>query len=123
MPMRNHKLVYPQHLNHHGYLFGGQLLQWVDEVAWIAASREYPGCRLVTIALDKVEFRKRVKDGTVLTFDIVKARLGKTSVQYRVRVFCEDMDSGRIEEVFSTGITFVRVDARGRKRALPGNGG
>ena len=56
--MENHKLVLPGHLNHYGYLFGGHLLQWVDECSWIAATLDYPGCQLVTIAMDRVEFRK-----------------------------------------------------------------
>ena len=56
--MENHKLVLPEHLNHYGYLFGGYLLKWVDEYAWIAASLDYPDCNFVTVALDKVEFKK-----------------------------------------------------------------
>ena len=35
--MINHKLVLPQYLNHYGFLFGGHLLKWVDEYAYIAA--------------------------------------------------------------------------------------
>lgn len=31
--MENFTLVRPEHLNHHGYLFGGVLLKWVDEYA------------------------------------------------------------------------------------------
>ena len=41
--MDNHKLVMPEHLNHYGYLFGGNLLQWVDEYAYIANVPEHPG--------------------------------------------------------------------------------
>jgi hypothetical protein len=29
--MENHKLVLPEHLNQYGFLFGGNLLKWVDE--------------------------------------------------------------------------------------------
>jgi acyl-CoA hydrolase len=53
-------IVRPEHLNHHGSLFGGQLLTWVDEFAWIVASREYAGFRLVTRAMDEVQFRTPV---------------------------------------------------------------
>ena len=41
--MENRRLVLPEHLNHFGFLFGGQLLRWVDGTAWIAASLDYPG--------------------------------------------------------------------------------
>ena len=34
-------LVRTGHLNHQGNLFGGQLLKWVDEYAWFAATRDY----------------------------------------------------------------------------------
>jgi len=118
--MRNHQLVRPEHLNHFGFLFGGYMLQWVDEVSWIAATSDYPGCRFVTIAMDRVEFRKSVKEGTVLMFDVEKAGVGRTSVQYRVRVFRKRIETGQEEEVFATTVTFVRVDEEGRKRALPG---
>ncbi len=66
--MENHKLVLPEYLNHFGFLFGGYLLKWVDEYAWIAASLDYPGSNFVTIAMDKVEFRKSVRKGTILKF-------------------------------------------------------
>ncbi len=29
--MDHHKLVLPEFLNHHGFLFGGYLLKWIDE--------------------------------------------------------------------------------------------
>jgi len=38
--MESYKLVLPEHLNHYGYLFGGNMLKWVDEISWIAASRD-----------------------------------------------------------------------------------
>jgi acyl-CoA hydrolase len=85
--MENHKLVLPEHLNHFGYLFGGNLLKWVDEYAWIAASLDHPGCHFVTIAMDKVEFRKSVKEGTILKFTAEKIKQGNTSVQYSVNVY------------------------------------
>ena len=64
--MENHKLVLPEHLNQYGFLFGGHLLQWVDESAWIAATLDYPGYNFVTIGMDKVEFKKSVRQGTIL---------------------------------------------------------
>ena len=85
--MENHKLVLPGHLNHYGYLFGGHLLQWVDECAWIAATLEYPGRKLVTIAMDRVEFRKSVKQGVILKIKTDRVREGDTSVQYAAEVF------------------------------------
>jgi acyl-CoA hydrolase len=116
--MENHKLVLPEHLNHYGYLFGGMLLQWVDEYAWIAATLDHPGCKFVTIAMDRVEFRKSVREGTILRFDIRQSHLGRTSVQYEVVVFADDPQNGKEEAIFTNHVTFVRLDADGHKRAI-----
>jgi acyl-CoA hydrolase len=117
--MESHKVVRPEHLNHFGYLFGGFLLKWVDEISWIAASRDYPGCSFVTVAMDKVEFRRGVRQGTVLRFDARESAQGTTSVEYAVQVFADDLLSGAEEAIFSTHIRFVCLDGRGSKTPLP----
>jgi acyl-CoA hydrolase len=117
--MESFKLVRPEHLNHYGYLFGGFLLMWVDEIGWIAASRDYPGCSFVTVAMDRVEFRRSVRLGAVLRLEATQSRKGKTSVQYQVSVFADDLESGAEERVFSTHISFVCLDDEGEKLAVP----
>ncbi len=117
--MENYKLVLPEHLNHYGYLFGGALLKWVDEVAYIAATQDYPGCNFVTIGMDRVEFRQSARQGSILRFDAHKLTSGRTSAQYSVQVFRQDMNTGHETDMFYTKITFVRVDGEGNKIALP----
>ncbi len=117
--MENFKVVRPIHLNHYGYLFGGDLLKWVDEISWIAASRDYPGCKFVTVSMDRVEFTRSVRQGSVLRFDVNRCRKGNTSVQYEVTVYSDDLDSGQEEQVFSTHVTFVCLDAAGNTSRLP----
>ena len=116
--MENYKLVLPGHLNHYGYLFGGNLLQWVDEVGWIAASMDYPGCNFVTIGMDRVEFKKSVRQGALLRFVTRQTKEGDTSVQYSVDVFRHDITSGEDEPIFSTNTTFVCIDSNGKKCSL-----
>lgn len=115
--MESYKLVMPENLNHYGRLFGGYMLKWVDEIAWIAATREFPNCRFVTIGMDKVEFKHGVVQGTILRFESKVHRRGNTSVTYQVDVFC-DRDSCGPEAIFSTHVTMVNVDADGNKRPL-----
>ncbi|MFP4162636.1 MAG: acyl-CoA thioesterase [Chitinispirillaceae bacterium] len=116
--METYCLVRPEHLNHHGYLFGGQMLRWADEFAWLAASKEFAGKVLVTRAMDSSDFRKRVVNGAILRFVIMRKSLGETSVTYSVEVFADEPGS-RIEvDVFCTCVTFVAVDGQGRKIPL-----
>ena len=111
--MENHRLVLPEHLNHFGFLFGGYLLKWVDEIAWMAATTEFPDCHFVTVGMNEVSFRKSVKDGSILIFDCARKRIGNTSVTYIVTV------SREAETIFSTEVTLVRLDDEGKKQSLP----
>jgi len=116
--MEHYKLIMPEHLNHHGFLFGGTLLKWVDEVAYITATLQYPGCNFVTIGMDRVEFKKSVRQGTILRLNSVLQNKGRSSVTYRIEVTKKDVATGGEEVVFTTNITFVRVDSEGKKKTL-----
>lgn len=113
--MENHRLVMPGDLNPYGFLFGGTLLAWVDEACWITASIDFPDCHFVTVAMDRVEFRRSVRQGTILSIQSTLERKGHTSVTYAVGV--TNRDSGDAV-IFATKVTLVRVDANGRKTPL-----
>lgn len=117
--MDNFTIVRPEHLNHHGYLFGGIMLKWVDEFSWLTASRDFTDCTMVTIAMETILFKERVLNGSILRFNILPYKQGKTSVTYSVEVFADEPGAVTEKSVFSTKITFVRVDDNGSKCALP----
>ncbi|SHE75025.1 Thioesterase superfamily protein [Mariniphaga anaerophila] len=116
--MENYKLVLPGDLNQNGYLYGGHLLKWIDEYAWIAATLEYPGSSFVTVGLDKVTFKRSVRKGAILKFVIEKSLEGNTSVQYFVNVYCQSKCHADMDIIFSTHITFVNLDENGAKKSL-----
>ena len=111
--------VRPEHLNHHGYLFGGQMLKWIDEFAWIAASRDYTGTMLVTRAMSQIDFRQRVRNGAILRFCVLPCQRTEHSVTYEANVFADDPGSSEEHLVFTNKITFVAVDAEGKKAPIP----
>jgi acyl-CoA hydrolase len=112
-------MVRTEHLNHHGYLFGGQMLKWVDEFAYLAAARDYPGVKLVTRAMDRIEFRTHVVNGSILRFNILPLHKGTTSVTYEVKVHADAPGATEEKLVFTNHITFVAVDSDGGKAPLP----
>jgi acyl-CoA hydrolase len=120
--MEGHRLVLPEHLNHFGYLFGGNMLKWVDEFAWMAATLDWPGSNFVTIGMDEVKFKKSVRQGTILKFVVDRTKVGQTSVAYKVTVVRKDTGHGDEEAVFSTNVTLVHVDSVGQKQPLPRGG-
>ena len=113
--MDHHKLVLPEYLNPQGSLFGGYLLKWLDEFAFITANVEFPECRFVTIAMNNVEFRHPIACGQILRFSVKQVRLGNTSVEYQVEVFDERSADGGSTVLFATNITFVNVAENGEK--------
>ena len=116
--MDTYTLVRTEHLNHNGKLFGGQLLKWVDEFAWLFAARDFCGSTLVTRAMDNSEFRHGVPNGAILRFHVEQVRVGTTSALYSVDVFAEVSGSPAEELIFSNRVTFVAVDEQGNKTPL-----
>ena len=110
-------LVRPEHLNHHGFLFGGRLLEWLDEQAYIAATtRLKPEANLVTVAIDRVEFKFAVVQGSVLRFRSMLVHTGRTSLTVFTQVF-----RGRAteeEEIFRAYVTFVCLDKDAHPRPV-----
>lgn len=108
-------LVRPEHLNHHGFLFGGQLLAWLDEQAYIAVvSCCKPEANLVTVGIDRVRFRKSVFQGELIRFQSRVVHTGRTSITAFTRVVRHP--SG--EEIFSAYTTFVSRGREGSPAAI-----
>jgi acyl-CoA hydrolase len=114
--MKHYQLILPEFMNEQGVLFGGYLLKWIDEFAYISASLDYPNCRFVTVSLDNVVFRKPIKNGYILCFDVVKARQGTTSVRYAIKV--HNAKDIKKELLFETNIVFVNLNTAGVKEPI-----
>jgi acyl-CoA hydrolase len=118
--MNNYTFVRFEHLNQHNNLFGGQMLSWVDENAWLTAARDFPGYKLVTRAMDRVSFEKTVPNGSILRFHILPCNQGECSITYSVDVFADS--PGVLSDevlVFSNKVTFVSISEDGTKIPLP----
>lgn len=116
--MNHRKLVLPQHMNDQGSLFGGYLLQWLDEFAYITANLEFPDHRFVTISLNNVEFKHPILCGQILRFAVSRERLGNSSVEYLVEVFGEKSPDSEGKVLFATSITFVNLDESGTNQPI-----
>jgi acyl-CoA hydrolase len=116
--VENYTLVRQEHLNHYGFLFGGMTLKWVDEFAWVSATLDHPDCNFVTRAMDNIEFKENVPNGSIMRFSTKQNRLGRTSVTYLVEVFARAPGDKKEGRVFVTHITFVNVDPAGNAKPL-----
>ena len=116
--MDHYKLVLPEHLNHYGFLFGGYLLQWLDEFAYITATVEFPGHEFVTVAMDNVTFKQSISSGEVLRFAVAQQKIGSSSVEYFIRVYGQTRINGDDQVLFETSMTFVSINTKGEAKAI-----
>jgi acyl-CoA thioesterase YciA len=85
----------PRDTNRHGTIFGGVLLSNIDLAGAIAAQRELqlrggnPKASFVTVAINRVEFKKPVFVGDVVRFETSIVRIGRTSITVRIDVHAE----------------------------------
>lgn len=103
------KTVFPGRTNHHNTLFGGEALAWMDEVAFIAATRF---CRkpLVTVCSDRVDFKESIPAGTIIELVARIEHVGRTSIRVQVDIFVENMFSDDQHKAISGSFTFVALD-------------
>jgi len=105
------KLVKPEDLNANDTLFGGRLLEWVDEEAAIYAAIEVRHKRVVTKSISAINFIAPARKGDVVEIGVALKRVGKTSVTVEVQV--RDLTSHKII-VNIDEMVFVCVDELGK---------
>ncbi|MBK6263595.1 acyl-CoA thioesterase [Marivirga sp. S37H4] len=103
------KAVFPNTTNHYDTLFGGTALQWMDEVAFITATR-YSRQKMVTVSSDKIDFNTAIPAGTIVELVGTVIRVGNTSMDVQVDVFTEEMYSESREKSISGRFTMVAID-------------
>ena len=104
------RLMMPRDTNAVGTLFGGVILSYIDLAAAIEAHEYHPG-KLVTVAMDKVEFKEPVHVGDLVSFFTETKRLGRTSITVGVSVWAvRSLDRDQIVHVTEACATIVAVD-------------
>jgi acyl-CoA thioesterase YciA len=88
-------VMMPRDTNPHGTIFGGVILSHIDMAGAIAAARELQireGNRdivFVTVAINRVEFRKPVFVGDIVKYRTSVMAVGRTSMTIHVNVYAE----------------------------------
>ena len=87
-------IMMPCDTNPHGTIFGGVILSYIDQAGAIGGRREVVLAggaipQLVTVAVNRVEFKQPVLVGDVVRFVTRPVRIGRTSITMHVRVEAE----------------------------------
>lgn len=112
------EMVFPDHTNHLGTLFGGQALAWMDKAAFIVASR-HARRTVVTARSEEVNFRVPVRKGQLAELVARIVRVGKSSMTVEVELTGEDPLTGD-RRVCTTGrFVMVALDSNGAPATVP----
>ncbi|RYF28647.1 MAG: acyl-CoA thioesterase [Comamonadaceae bacterium] len=110
------EIIFPEHANHYGTLFGGQALQLMSKAAFLAA-RGATQRDVVMAGVTDVRFLAPVPVGHVLTLRAWVSRVGRCSLTVCVTGLAQTLGSPQ-EDVLKGVFDMVAVDARGRPAAI-----
>ncbi|MDM7456261.1 MAG: hotdog domain-containing protein [Tepidimonas sp.] len=111
-------MAWPDQCNHHGTLFGGAALSWLDRAAFILASRELGGA-VVTAALDQVQFSAPLPSGHLGECQARIVRRGRRSATVRCDLIGEDLLLGSRQTCLQADFVMVRREADDSDAAAP----
>lgn len=86
MRFHTRKWVKPQDLNPNGTLFGGRLLEWIDEEAALYAIIQLENPRTVTKFISEINFKSSAKKGDIVEIGIEVINFGRTSLSFKCEV-------------------------------------
>src|SRR6201994_1359804 len=113
------EIIFPADANALGNLFGGRLMQYIDLVGAMAASR-HARAITVTASMDHLDFVAPVRVGDLLILKASVNRAFRTSMEVGVKAMVEDIKGGTgMRHVASAYLTYVAVDMVGKKIEVP----
>src|SRR6516162_8042505 len=106
-------VMMPRDTSPHGTIFGGVILSYLDQAGAIGARREVVSRGgsppfVVTVAINRVEFRKPVQVGDVVRFLTRVVRMGRTSITMYVSVEAER--GKEVLQVTEAEVVYVAID-------------
>lgn len=110
-------LLRPTDLNNVGRLFGGVLMQWIDEVAALVAKR-HSQMDVTTVSVDNLRFLQGAYEKDVIVIIGKATHVGNTSMEVNVETYVEKPDGTRtlINRAF---LTEVALDENNKPTRLP----
>ena len=111
-------MVRPNHMNAAGRLFGGMLMQWLDEVAGLVAKR-HTRSNVITASVDNLRFIHGAYQGEMVVIIGKVTYVGNTSLEVRVDTYTENLNDGMRHPINRAYFTMVALDENDRPKRVP----
>ena len=114
MKFHTRKWVKPEDLNPNGTLFGGRLLEWIDEEAALYAIIQLENSRTVTKFMSEINFRNSANKGDIIEIGLDVVKFGTASIT----LACEVRNKMTRETIITIDhIVMVSLGADGKPEA------
>ena len=114
MRFHTRKWVKPEDLNPNETLFGGRLLEWIDEEAALYAIIQLENSKIVTKYISEIDFKSSARKGDVIEIGIEVVKFGKASLT----LACEVRNKMTRETIIAiSNIVMVNLDEKGKPKA------
>ncbi|RLK62664.1 acyl-CoA thioesterase [Atopobacter sp. AH10] len=110
--------IFPSDCNMHGSLFGGRLLEYIDNAASISVSR-HARLLCVTASIDAVNFIAPLYHTNSACVETFISGTGKTSLEVFCKVLGEKLETGERYLAATAFLTFVVVGEAGKELFVP----
>lgn len=112
-------IAMPKDTNPAGNIFGGWIMSQID-VAGAVAARDLFIERVVTVAVNAMEFHEPIFIGDIVSCYAKIVYVGNTSIKVNVEVTAERNENGtrRCLHVTSATVTYVSVTENGHKQQI-----
>ena len=80
MRFHTRKWIKPEDLNANSTLFGGRLLEWIDEEAALYTIVQLENSKVVTKYMSEIDFKSSAKQGDIIEIGIEVVKFGKASI-------------------------------------------
>ena len=113
MRFHTRKWIKPEDLNPNGTLFGGRILEWVDEEAALYAIIQLENPRTVTKFISEIDFKSSARQGDIVEIGIDVVKFGEASLTLR----CEVRNKMTRETIITIEkIVMVCLDEQGKTK-------
>jgi acyl-CoA thioesterase YciA len=86
MNFHTRKWIKPEDLNPNGTLFGGRLLEWIDEEAALYAIIQFENPKTVTKYMSEINFASSARKGDIIEIGLEPIKYGTTSLTLKCEV-------------------------------------
>ncbi|AKA49110.1 acyl-CoA hydrolase [uncultured archaeon] len=112
------RLVLPADTNIFNALYGGHLMEWIDNVASIVAIK-HGRRRAVTGSIDSLFFLSPIQLGDIVRLEGRINHVTRSTMEIEVDVFSQEGLTGTTSFTTKAYLTYVAVDQSGRPTEVP----